>query len=198
MVTKWEGKKVQVIGVMGVQKGIGTTHSSLLTAAYYRKRGYQVALIEWGEQEAFTRIKTMYEGGGQIKNEEGFIIKRIHHYPKFQEQHLNRIRKEGFHVIVIDFGCYQEALINYYNDLDMQLLIGQGIDWKVHEIDRILSNVSPQLCADWKILLPFGDEDEVYDVKKLSNLKTYYLPFHKNPYQLSKEVYTQLDYIVRN
>lgn len=197
MATKREGKNVQVIGVMGVQRGIGTTHSSLLTAAYYRKKGYQVALVEWGEQEAFGKIKNMYEGGERT-SDEGFVIKRIHHYPRFLELHLSRIRKEGFQVIVIDFGCYQESLLRYYNELDLQLLIGQGIDWKVHEIDRVLSNISPHLRLDWKILLPFGDADEIHDVKMLSKMKTYLVPFHKNPYQLSKEIYAELDVIFKD
>lgn len=183
------------VGVMGVEKGVGTTHSSLMTASYYRKKGYSVAIVEWGEQEAFSRIRDIYEGGGSKSEEDVFVIKRIHHYPRFSEKQLSRLRKEGYQVIVVDFGKYQDFLLSYYNDLDLQLLVGHGIDWKIHELGQIVGSVPEPLCADWKILLPFGDDEERLDVQKLCNVKAFSIPFHKNPYQISKAVCVELNKI---
>ncbi|PKM51551.1 MAG: hypothetical protein CVV02_06345 [Firmicutes bacterium HGW-Firmicutes-7] len=181
-------KKTATIGVLGVNKGVGVTHTSIMLAAILCKKG-KVALIELNDSKHFKEIglvtrdeKTMVK-----KN---FIYNRIHYYWDIDYWKFLTKYRDQYDFIIIDLGSYQElGELDEFIRSDIRLVIGQGMDWKVKEIKDFYSRTREyDPNNNWCYLLPLMDKKSIKEIKKLTNSKTFHLSYNMNPFMPNQEI----------
>ena len=99
--------KTEVIGIVGVGRGVGTTHLGLLLANYLQGVwGRKTAVLEWNNHGDFSRFRKQCTGQMEVK--ECFRIQKVDYYSQAESSQLMRCMETGYQEVVIDFGNLQK------------------------------------------------------------------------------------------
>lgn len=180
---------------MGASFASGASHLSFMIGTYFGKMRTKVALVEWRDQNSFVYIEQAYEGSKKATQTSEFKIKNLTFYKDFFGE-ISALRENGFQLIIVDFGPYKHESINIMNNLDIQLIVAHGDEWKVDELYHIFNSQEQPLFYNWKVVVPFGNKEEVKDINKRTKRKTYALGFHKDPFLWTKELKGEVEKIL--
>jgi len=180
---------------MGASFGCGSTHLSFLLATYFGKMRTRVGLVEWREQRSFVYIEEAYEGSKKTRLTSEFKIKNIMFYKDYFGE-VSGLREKGNQIIIVDFGPYKHENLNVMNNLDIQLIAAHGDEWKANELYHMLSSEEQSLFYNWKVVVPFGNKEELREIKNRTKRKTYALGFYKDPFLWTKELKDEVEKIL--
>lgn len=155
----------------------------------------KVGLVEWREQKSFQYIEEAYEGSKKATQTSEFKIKNIMFYKDYFGE-ISALREKGYQLIIVDFGPYKHESINIMNNLDIQLIVAHGDEWKVHELYHIFNSEDQSLFYNWKVVVAYGNKEEVREINKNTRRKTYTLGFHKDPFLWTKEIKGEIEKIL--
>lgn len=187
-----------VIAVAGVEKGVGTTHASILIANYLASKGYSVKLIECSGKSEFVYIERAYEGKNvdtHISDE--FEINGVTYVKADSEMDMaNHVTSEHSH-IVLDLGSYEETeYFDEYHRADKQFLVAPGGEWKQYTIKRFIQTNRSVDQTRWIFLIPMVDQQTISDIRGENEyIPVYQLPFHPDPFRGQTETHESLDHI---
>lgn len=191
-----------VIGMLGDDRGVGTTHTALLVANYFSNWvGLKTCYIEYGTQNQM--IGMMSSDNITYPRENGipihpynFIYEDIICYPSLQEQQLSFVLSEGYQCIIVDFGIKSKS---YYHEIlrcDKRYLITSLKPW------RINSAIQNFLCGKWsrlrieEVIAPFGNRKEISQMHHtIEDIQVYPIPYEPNPFVISERTLKVLNQI---
>lgn len=187
--------KIITIGVLGVERGVGVTHTCVMLAEYLSKKK-KIALIELNDSLHFKEIASITKEKKEIVKR-NFIYNRVHYFWDISfGQFLSQYR-ENYEFLILDLGSYQN--INDMDEFiraDIRLVIGHGMDWKVREIynfNHENKNYDPN--NSWCYVLPFMDKRSIKEVKSNISNRVFHLPYNINPFipnQDTKKIFEQI------
>lgn len=169
---------------MGTASGTGSTHLSLILGTYFNKHKHKTAIVEHNESHAFSKIEEAYEGQGKNLGQPTFAIKRMTFYKAYKEA-LTSLKNQNYSVIIVDFGRGSLRQYPLLCDMDVQIMIGYGSEWRIHEFDPYISH---GLQNRTNYILNMGNRDEVRWFHSKYKVKAQHLFYYKDPFHWSKEL----------
>ncbi len=182
-------RKTKTIGVLGLGRAVGTTHSSILISNYLsacmRKK---VALLECNSSKDYEKIYKIYNNNVVRKV---FSMALVDYYPEFMKEDYAGI-SDLYDYIIMDFGnCLIEHRDSFIR-CDTKLFVTAFTEWRVDELLKLLQYEEENVLRNSQFIYIFGDEKTR---KKISSLYKYSftrMPYIENAYALNEELYNLL------
>ena len=132
---KLEGnQKTYVIGIMGTETGVGTTHLALMLANDLANvYGYRTAVVEMGKRPVYKKMfqQTVYEQG------------KITFYAQEANQDLSAIVCQNYHYVILDISWDSPRGVSEFVRSDQRFVVGALNRWKYDGmrcfLDRMIS-----------------------------------------------------------
>ncbi len=193
-----------MIGLIGTEKGAGVTHTSLLLARYFSKQRGKVAVVEWGDQDAIAMIRRTYEGQEGVSKSshdfnEPYVFRRVHYYEQGNDERIALVRRSGYQVVIVDFGEHEKKKEDMFNQMDMQLVVGRGNDWKYHKIEEYyqkIAYVNIQKYKDLILILTCGTKEEKRHLQQKVKGRIETVSFHKDPFAWGEKMKQEIEIIL--
>lgn len=190
------------IGIGGVCRGIGITHSVLLIAATLKEK-YRVAVVEQNTTGAFADMyKDMYPEKKYMTVVPAFEHAGITFFPYCNYSHFSSQFRDGFDFVIVDFG--DEICTDYYR-MQKRLIVASKADWKVKKLKDFVTNIldNDERVDSFNYIVPFADTSELNIIQKKCYIKStaagiYTIPYCSNWTEPSKEVAVIMEDILDN
>ena len=156
-----------IIGFVGCQQRIGTTHNAIVSAYYLKKLGYSVALVESSEidneSRCFESIKEFYEDEITVsQNENYFSYNGVDFYPNYKIEESYKLQAKNYNFIIEDFGCYK----NNFNRKEfdrcvIQIVVAGFKEWELSHIYSLFRAESDERIKGFTYLFNFTSKDKL-------------------------------------
>lgn len=191
-----------LISVLGVEKGVGVTHTGILVANFLTRRGNTVAIVEVNKTNDFSFIEGSYEGEdpSQLNADEYFQLRGVTYYKSNYSFEIAELMEKRYDYIILDLGSYAES--NYIDEFyrsHLQIVIGNGSDWKQHEIIDFSLHHKDRDQSKWAYCIPHVKPIVIDDIEKeLYEGQLFRIPTHPDPYEIQKDTDSILNEILEN
>ncbi|WDV46948.1 hypothetical protein PV797_04420 [Clostridiaceae bacterium M8S5] len=189
--TKNELKKIDTttsIGIVGVSKNVGVTHTIIMLAQYLSQQ-FKVAVLELNYTGAFKEI-CRATSDEECLNKTKFNYKKVDYYWDINLSNFIVNDKDQYDFVLLDLGNYENLKdFDEFIRTDRKLVIAHGVDWKIREIIEFYKRTADvDIRRSWRYCIPFIGEKYLKDVKSVINNPIYHLPFSMNPFKPNNEV----------
>ncbi|MFP4698006.1 MAG: hypothetical protein ACLFMO_04800 [Eubacteriales bacterium] len=187
-----------IIGVIGVSRSVGVTHTAIMIGNYLAKRGKKVALIELNHNYDFGKIEKAYEGpnfNSDVTTD--FKINKCIYYKNNSSLSLIDILAKPFDYYVLDIGFYQSTYFEEFLRADIKIVMGLVSEWKKDEIFNFYEINNKFTSANqWLYGFPFATKNDIGDIKKYITNQLISIPFNPDPYIVKGDMQKILQKIV--
>ncbi|MCC8027682.1 MAG: hypothetical protein LIP16_20550 [Clostridium sp.] len=161
---KREVSKV-MIGLIGSQARIGTTHQSLILANTLRKLGYMVALAELNQSGAFEQIMNDFDV--RLNDHLYFSMNGVDYYPGADSFTMKLVQEKSYNFIVMDFGHYKSCDLEYFHrHSHVKLILSGAKAWEIGNFVECISKYGDDAKRHMSIYFNFTPEAYVKELKK--------------------------------
>ena len=122
-----------MVGIAGSSRGVGTTHFSIMTAAYLSGvLGKRTALLERNDSGDFARMEEVLEAHSVLKNNgRSFNILEISFIKGTGAHAFSDLANSDFDTVVVDFGNNFDAARPEFLLCQRKFLVGSLAEWKL-------------------------------------------------------------------
>lgn len=172
-----------VLGIAGSQERIGTTHFTIMLAAYLRKRGYMVAVVEYNQNPALQAAGD-YLGCKFFPEEGSFNYEGVDYYPDGEETKLAGVIGKCYNFILVDFGDFSTCDLVSYNKSDVRFILAGAKPWEVEHVNHIFETVTKETFFGYNYIFNFTNEKERTEIREGMDVieKVYFLEYESNPF----------------
>lgn len=182
-----------VIGVAGGQRHIGCTHQSLLIAHYLSGMGFRVAVVEDYNQADKVFNIVAKENGKETG--EMFTLSGVDYYPCFSLKQLPSLNVKNYNFVVVDFGMYDDDMIEEYGRCSLQVLVSGSRVWETGQLGKVFGSVSEEQLKTYSYLFLGTPEGKKSSIRKdMLPLRNVFFgeyapdPYASGGYQALKEI----------
>lgn len=172
---------VCVIGVMGLSRGVGTTHAALLFAGFIRSfYGKKTVLLEVSGNEDLCYL---FESE---KKKQEITKYGVHYITGAAREDITQIRNAGYEYCIIDFGCRYSVVREEMLSCDLKIIIGGGAPWQ-KKMWNLAGEINKEVkdCSSFCFLVNFGDiSDEMK--RNLSPAAIYSMSYEPDLFRISE------------
>lgn len=176
------------IGILGIERGAGTTHLSIMTAGYLSsKERKKTAIVEFNHDNAFEAVKTLYYGEfcGKEADFQAFELKGIDYFYGITIEQYTQIINMGYEYIVLDLGSFINDNYSELMRCDIKCIVGNASEWNILKFDRFLDRFyKKNNNVGINFLYVFGNKRLVKKLEKAYKVNLYNIPFEPSPYEL--------------
>ncbi|MBP1935907.1 serine/threonine-protein kinase [Paenibacillus sediminis] len=176
----------QVVAVIGVTHGVGTTHTAVAIAHFLSRQYSKVAIAELGgKSQAFYRIQQIVEDAGDFRLiSRQFEIDDIHYWRQVGAGDILSLLGGEYSFIVLDLGAYEDnELFEEFLRSNIPIVVGSGAEWRQQDMILFSKALSTHSQHKWNYCMPLAPSKAVQRLKKeLSNQRVYGLPLHLDPF----------------
>jgi hypothetical protein len=178
-----------IIALVGVEKGVGVTHTAITLANYLSKLGKKVALVELNPKLAFEKVEQAYEGIHFNKDSSTeFNIKKCTYFKYSPTNTMVKILAESFDYYILDIGYYETIHFNEFLRADVQIVIGMLSEWKKDEVFLFRKETEHYAGSNqWIYGFPIAIHQDIDFVKKFLPNPVFKIPFNGDPYIVKPE-----------
>lgn len=172
----------RMIGVAGSESNIGTTHSIIVLANYFRKKGFMVSVAEVNDSGAF---QTICQEFGESMFEEGyFTMNGIDFYPDVDEEKLQDVQKRSYNVILLDFGAYSVDNRDAFERCEDKIIIAGSKPWELEAVNHIFANASKDVLMKYVFCFNFTQEKDYQAIRSgMGELESvHFLNYSEDPF----------------
>lgn len=148
-----------IIGIMGTQRRIGTTHNVIVSAMFLRKLGYSVAVVESNRNEtkAFMDIARANHLENELVEEKTFFsYKGVDFYPDYELKENYKLQAKNYNFIIQDFGYLKdEKDIKELDRCVMQIIIGGYKNWETESFNKLFEIAGYERLKQYRYLFNF-------------------------------------------
>jgi len=197
-----------VIGVVGIEHGVGTTHLAILLAHYYHKWLHRKTIfIEWGQNEVGFLNKDLDDEHileGHLRNKKlpkhnsyekgigdkdisykAFHMKGIDWYTYVHQRDISSIMGTEYECAIIDFGTQYNKAFDELLRCNYKIIVGHHALWKQYHLRNFIERIKEYYNHNWLCILPYMEEKELQNLNKSIPIRCYTFPFEPNPFHLS-------------
>lgn len=153
-----------LIGIAGSEKRIGVTHNGIVLANYLRKRGFMVALVEYGERKVFESIQESF--GEKLLDEMYFSLNGVDYYGNADENLLGSVLGKSYNFVLVDFGVFEECDKVTFNKCNARLIIAGSKPWEVERINSVFGAVPEETLQMYHFCFNFTKENLRSEIRK--------------------------------
>ena len=188
-------KPMTVYGAAGAGRAAGTTHFTVLLAAYLsdvRHRGTTV--LEWNDSGDFAKIYAVHaDTHGRKPPPERFHLLSAEYVPAADRRALLDCRERGRDAVVIDFGVYREGIEEEFLRCDRRFIIGGTGDWQVGDLASFAA-VRRKVRAEY--LAAFGGETQRRLVERILGIRVHRIPWSPETGRITGELLRFFGFLV--
>lgn len=164
------GKKLK-IGIMGVGRGVGTTHLSMMVADFCANfKGFKTALIECNDNKDY--IKIWHEIKSIEEDMYDFLYKNIHFISGTTAKKIAQLELEQYDVMIFDCSRDNELGFMEFFRCNIRIVVCSAQLYKIGCTKKMLSDVKNLpiraviFCADKKLKAKIEKEFKkgLYDI----------------------------------
>lgn len=184
----------RMIGIAGAESNIGVTHSAIVLANYFRKKGFMVALAEVNDSGAFKEIcedfeESMFDDGYYTMNGVDFYPDMIHQdtETKMDEEKMQVLQTRSYNVIILDFGVYSGQNREAFERCEDKIIIAGSKSWELKAVNRIFANASKDVLLKYVFCFNFTIQREYEAIRKgMGELQSvHFLKYSEDPFMES-------------
>lgn len=171
------------IGCAGITPMAGVTTMVFAMAETLQKQGKNTALIELGEKRDFGKWKIwQQEQGRYIETMRyGFRCGGMDYYPKADNNVLLYVMNVGYEVIVMDFGCLEDKIVNDFKACNKKIILGNYSVWNYEQSIRKIEMVTEDVITrEWKYATLCSDKKICTMLENKLGIQIQYLLSLKN------------------
>lgn len=186
VVVKTEVKKTVnkvMLGMVGTQRRIGTTHNAMILANWLRKKGYMVALAEMNQHHSFEEISANMDL--RVAEDGTFTHNGVDFYPDVNESKLATILGKSYNFIIIDFGNFIQCDRVSFNKCDVRIVVAGSKAWEMPSVEKFFSLVGElETLKGYHYCFNLTPDSWRADCKSgMGELEqVYFLEYTENPY----------------
>lgn len=171
------------IGCVGITPMAGVTTMVFHMAEALRKQGKNTALIELGEKRDFGKWKIWQQDQGRYIEaiRYGFRCAGMDYYPKADNNVLLYVMNVGYEVIVMDFGCLEDNIVNDFKACNKKIILGNYSVWNYEQSIRKIEMVTEDVITrQWKYATLCSDKKICTMLENKLGIQIQYLLHPKN------------------
>lgn len=171
------------IGCVGITPMSGVTTMVFHMAEALHKQGKNTALIELGEKRDFGKWKIwQQEQGRYIETiRYGFRCGGMDYYPKADNNVLLYVMNVGYEVIVMDFGCLEDKIVNDFKACNKKIILGNYSVWNYEQSIRKIEMVTEDVITrEWRYATLCSDKKICTMLENKLGIQIQYLLYPKN------------------
>ena len=158
-----------LIGMAGIQKHIGVTHSCILLANYLRQSGFRVAICEVMNQKLeMSDYEFIQDSFDMELFDNAFTLSNIDYYPNMLITELHKIDKP-YNFIILDFGTYADSDLVMYNKCEIKMLVTGSKAYEIPNINQIFENATKESLKEYHFLFNLTDKSQYQDILSQMN-----------------------------
>lgn len=178
--TKRNRSSTYIIGVMGLSKGVGTTHIALLLAGFVRSYyGRKTIFLEASGNHDLCLAFDVED------KKKSFTRYGVTYLLEAKKEDIAQTRNTGYDFCVIDLGSKSSFAQAELIRCDIKIIIGGGAPWQ-QKMWSIAEELKKEVmdCSSFHFLINFGDISDKIK-RNLSPATTHLMPFEPNLYRIS-------------
>lgn len=172
-----------LVGVAGAQERIGCSHLCIVIANNLRKKGYTVALLEYGDQRTFECIREA--NNKEVNDDKYFTLNEIDYYPNIDVNDIQTLlANKPYNFFIVDFGVYQTCDKMMYNKCDARMLVTGAKSWETESIGQIFETTDEETLKQMTYVFNFVSRSAQDEIRKeMSGLNSlYFMPLAEDPF----------------
>jgi hypothetical protein len=185
------------ISVMGVGRGVGTTHTAILAANVLSNGlGLKTALAEYNDRNHYMRIRReIKDTAGNVPQGEkcihDFFYEGIHFYGNMLQRQPDRLYTSGYEGILLDMQYGEKKIMEEFLKSDIRIVMIGHNPWKIGEFRTFLKN--ERLTENACIFAAFGiGSSDVKKLKKELGICVQQIPIESNPFCISAHGFNEI------
>ena len=177
--------KTEVIGIVGVGRGVGTTHLGLLLANYLQGGwGRKTAVLEWNNHGDFSRFRKQCTGQMEVK--ECFRIQKVDYYSQAESSQLMRCMETGYQEVVIDFGTIREEIFVEFMRCNTVWAVVSFSEWQIDAFWEFAEAKESKRNRSWQFFSAFGSEESRKEWNKRRKPEVLQIPFSADAFTITR------------
>ncbi len=195
---KTDLNKRLTIGILGCTAGAGVTHLAItLSNLCHSKLHKKTALLELHKRKNLSTIPsetTLPCRCGFMGNRTVFDIHGVDYYPDITPDELPELYNQGYHILLLDFGSFNECCINEFLRCDRKLVIGSLAPWNIRQYRELLESIShyTNLGEGFYCLTRTESPKQIRDFSRLYQISISSVPSISDPFYIKKEHFSIL------
>lgn len=175
---------VRVVGIMGVCRGVGTTHMALLLAnCMANGMKIKTAVVEYNDHNDYLGILKESGVHGEIRQ---FTYGGIDFYRNVQEKQLSELIACGYDVVIVDMQYGQNESMREFLRCNIRIVVSGLNLWQIGALKTFIKNenLSPSLyiCASHCC-----NPDLAKAIQKEYKVLVKEIPTERDPFRVSAE-----------
>lgn len=197
----WKGRKGQTalsktgiknpvfIGIAGSSQGVGTTHFSIMTAAYLSGvLGKHTVLLERNDSKDFGRIQEVLKGRMVLKEKgSSFNILEISFIKEASTEAFSKLANSDADVVVVDFGNDFETVKTEFLLCQRKFLVGSLAEWKLPQFLSLAEGKRPSEGI-WEYFTASGSRELEMGLKHYPGIMVRRIPRTEDAFSVTGEV----------
>ncbi|WP_152393729.1 serine/threonine protein kinase [Paenibacillus guangzhouensis] len=183
---RWRG--TGTIALLGIDSGVGTTHTAIMFAHYLAASNQRVACVECMRTEAFYRIRSIFDGEPIRRSGEHFTIHGVDYYPYLESRSLIPLLHTDYDVIVLDLGVYGDnaAMFAEFLRANISCVVASGAEWRQEDLSDFMRRAGfAHQAASFIGLIPLATQQTIRDMEQNFIVpQLYAIPYHVDPFHI--------------
>lgn len=178
-----------VVALLGVARGLGTTHTSFLISSYLSHKG-ATAWVELSPHSlVYERVVSLLDSQVKVVPNAGehaaFAWKGVHYWKRPANGDISELLDGTYQFVVVDLGLGEyKGAYETFKQSDAPLLIASGADWRLEETLVWLKHKGLKPEEKWRMLLPLANKSSARLLQSAIGVgKVYSLPLQSSPFQ---------------
>lgn len=190
--------RCQVIAVMGVSPGVGTTHTAILLAHTLAGYARKVAIVELEPKSAaFRRLESIVLGktkAGKASSPPCFQINSVDYIRQPARSEWIELLAAGYDFVVCDIGsANRKEWLEEFARADLPVIVASGAEWREEEAMVLGSRIGEAVRRKWVCLVPLGNAAAVRRLRKhLATERVYMIAAESDPFDPGQETVTAI------
>jgi len=168
-----------MIGFMGMQSRIGTTHNVIASSFFLKNQGYKVAAVECNlvKEKVFDTIKDYTNG---VIEKDGFYeLLGVDFYSNYVLEEIHKVLVKNYNFVIIDFGEFSAEKLHEFNRCVMPIVVAGSKAWEMQNMLPLFEVVPEEDLKLYTYLFSFTDNETAKEViENMEQLNRIYFAEH--------------------
>ena len=184
---------IKTIGIWGVQKGSGVTHTSLVIAVYMAEvLKKKVAYVEFNSSSEIASLNQ-----NVLCHSNAFNYRGIHFYPNISREQLWNLMGAKFEILVIDCGASSKFPPKEFELFQKKLVVLDSAPWRQKLNDEWFYSIGGKK-KDYQYVIPCEKEQIMEQISRQYGCGIDCNPYQKDTFQLNLSMIHALHILLSN
>lgn len=175
------------IGLIGVNRGVGVTYTSMLLASYFgEEKRIKTAYLECNDHKDLEKLQEAFEWSDEEDN--CFSLDKITYYKQVGYKQIPEILGLDYDCFVIDFGTDYTDAIDEFIRCGSKIIVGDIAIWNRMRIVSFIKNMENMKGSRyWIHMIPYAKGSLIRSLCNETKRCFLRIPYEPDPTSLSRD-----------